>query len=70
MSKPLSKADEMMTRICGEYREMPGLMLNREQARRLWQVDDAVCGQLLDILVEARFLRRRADGQYVRTSST
>jgi hypothetical protein len=70
MSKPLSTADEMMTRICGEYREMPGLMLNREQARRLWQVDDAVCGQLLDILVEARFLRRRADGQYVRTSST
>jgi hypothetical protein len=65
-----SKLDEMMRRICGEYLEMPGLMLNRQQARRLWQVDDAFCGELLDFLVESRFLRRRPDGQYVRVSST
>jgi hypothetical protein len=64
------KLDEMMKRICGEYMEMPGLMLNRQQARRLWQVDDAFCGELLDYLVKSRFLRRRPDGHYVRASST
>ena len=59
---------EMIRRICGEYREMPGLGLKREQARRLWHVDDEFCGELLDFLVESRFLRRRSDGRYVRAS--
>jgi hypothetical protein len=56
----------MLKRICGEYREMPGLGLRLEQARRLWHLDDAVCGELLDSLVETRFLRRAADGRYIR----
>lgn len=60
---------EMMRRICGEYLEMPGLVLNRAQARRLWQVDDAVCEELLESLVQSHFLRRRPDGSYVRASS-
>ena len=59
---------EMIRRICAEYREMPGLGLKREQARRLWHVDDEFCGELLDSLVESRFLRRRSDGRYVRAS--
>ena len=57
---------EMIRRICGEYLEMPGLGLKREQARRLWHVDDEFCGELLDSLVESRFLRRKSDGRYVR----
>jgi hypothetical protein len=60
---------EMISRICGEYLEMPGLGLKREQARRLWHVDDEFCGELLDSLVESRFLRRRSDGRYVRASN-
>ena len=59
---------EMISRICGEYLEMPGLGLKREQARRLWQFDDEICGELLDSLVESGFLRRRSDGTYVRAS--
>ena len=59
---------DMISRICGEYLEMPGLGLKREQARRLWHVDDEFCGELLDFLVESRFLRRRSDGRYVRAS--
>ncbi|MGH8527360.1 MAG: hypothetical protein ACREXY_25080 [Gammaproteobacteria bacterium] len=59
----------MLIRICGEYEEMPGLNLRRDQARRLWDLDDATCGELLDALVESRFLHRRSDGRYVRAGS-
>ncbi len=64
-----ARKQEMINRICGEFLEMPGLGLNREQARRLWQVDDEFCGELLDSLVESRFLCRRADGRYVRAAT-
>jgi hypothetical protein len=60
---------DMMRRICSEYRQMPGLALDRERARRLWQVDRALCGELLESLVEARFLRRKSNGRYVRASA-
>lgn len=59
--------DVLLNRIRAEYREMPGLVLNREQARRLWHLDDKICGELLDALVETRFLQRRIDGRYIRT---
>jgi hypothetical protein len=58
--------EEMLRRICGEYLEMPGLRLKREQAQRLWGLDEATCAQLLDVLVEAGFLRRLAGGTYGR----
>jgi hypothetical protein len=57
---------EMLDRICGEYREQPGLGLRLEQARRLWDLDLVFCGELLESLVETRFLRRAADGRYIR----
>ena len=60
---------DILIRICAEYTEMPGLNLRRDQARRLWGLDDTTCGQLLDALVESRFLQRRTDGRYVRTGS-
>jgi hypothetical protein len=64
-----TRKQEMIRRICGEFLEMPGLGLKREQARRLWQVDDEFCGELLDELVESRFLYRRSDGRYVRAAT-
>ena len=60
---------DMLTRICSEYREMPGLNLRRDQARRLGDLDDTICAELLDALVESRFLQRRDDGRYVRAGS-
>ena len=68
-SAKLSLKQAMIKRICGEFLEMPGLGLKREQARRLWQVDDELCGELLDTLVESRFLCRRSDGRYVRAAT-
>ena len=60
---------DMLVRICAEYQEMPGLNLRRDQARRLWDLDDTICGELLDALVESRFLQRRTDGRYIRAGS-
>jgi len=53
-------------RIQGEYREMPGLSLTAEQARRLWGLDESACRAILEVLVDLQFLRRTARGSYVR----
>jgi hypothetical protein len=59
---------DLLSRIRGEFLEMPGLRLTREQARRLWALDDTTCRWLLDALVEARFLTLQPDGRYGRPS--
>jgi hypothetical protein len=58
-------ADErLLRRVWDEYVEMPGLRLTREQARRLWGVDESTCTQLLDSLVAAHVLVCGRDGRY------
>ncbi len=57
---------EAAERVQGEYREMPGLSLTPEQARRLWGLDELACVAILDALVDVQFLRRTAKGSYVR----
>ena len=61
-----SSLDDLVRRVRGEFLEMPGLHLTREQARRLWALDDPTCTSILDALVEVQFLVRQADGQYSR----
>ena len=63
-------APEMLDRIRSEYREMPGLKLTREQARRLWAIDARTCERVLLALVETRFLRRTRDGAFVLSASS
>jgi hypothetical protein len=58
--------EEMLRRICGEYLEMPGLRLQCAQAQRLWGLDEETCAELLDFLVEQRFLQRTESGSYIR----
>ena len=60
--------EEMLRRICGEYLEMPGLRLLCAQAQRLWGLDERTCAELLDFLVDQRFLQRTENGSYVRLS--
>jgi hypothetical protein len=59
---------ELMVRVQGEYREMPGLRLTEVQARRLWGLDDRTCSLVLIALVEQQFLRRTPAGTYLRLS--
>jgi hypothetical protein len=57
--------DQLLTRIRGEYLEMPGLSLTLPQACRLWQLDTATCAAVLQQMVEARVLYRTADNRYL-----
>ena len=53
-------------RLRNEFLEMPGLRLTAAQARRLCGLDLTACQAALAALVDARFLRRAADGSYAR----
>ena len=68
VTSPCSRiTDALIQRVCGEFLEMPGLRLTRQQARRLWGLDEPTCRQVLDFLVDARFLARpERDGAYSR----
>ena len=56
----------LLTRIRGEYLEMPGLRLSLEQAQRLCGVERMLCKTVLDALVEAKFLCVKPNGTYAR----
>jgi hypothetical protein len=47
---------------------MPGLQLTVKQAQRLWGLDEPTCVQVLNILVDAGFLRRIEGGKYGRAT--
>jgi hypothetical protein len=64
-----SSLSPLVRRIEGEYREMPGLKLTEGQARRLWGLDAQTCRVILLALVRKRFLRRAANGMYIRAAS-
>jgi hypothetical protein len=68
-SAPLSLED-VIRRVQGEYREMPGLRLTTAQAQRLWGLDHAACDQLLTTLVDTKFLFRTRDGAFMRSDNT
>jgi hypothetical protein len=57
-------------RIRAEYAEMPGMRLTAAQVKRLSGVGLAVCRQVLDDLVRARFLEARPDGSYSRAAES
>lgn len=58
----------VLTRIRGEYLEMPGLRLKPEQAQRLCGVERALCQRVLDMLVDMKFLCLKQDGSYTRVN--
>ena len=66
MREPGRGIQEVVSRIRGEFLEMPGLRLTSEQARRLWRLDETACEAVLGALVDARFLARTRDGAFVR----
>jgi DNA-binding GntR family transcriptional regulator len=58
----------LLSRIRGEYLEMPGMRLTLEQAQRLCGVERTLCRRMLDTLVAEKFLRVESDGMYARVS--
>ena len=65
---PVHFQHRLLTRVWAEYCELPGLGLTELQAQRLWGVDAATCGALLDVLVRTELLMRGVDGRYRRFS--
>jgi len=57
-----------VNRIRGEYMEMPGLRLSLAQAQRLWGMDAESCTIVLQLLIDASFLRRTPNGEYLRVT--
>ena len=53
-------------RVQSEYAEMPGLSVTMPQAQRLLDIDRATCALVFKALVDQEFLRRTAQGRYVR----
>ena len=60
----------LLSRIRGEYLEMPGLRLTFAQACRLWHMEVMTCNAVLEKLTAERFLRRTEDGAYLVFSGT
>ena len=55
----------LIERILGEYREMPGLALTADQARKLWGCDALTCQCVVDMLVKQGVLRWSSHGRLV-----
>lgn len=53
-----------------EYVEMPGLALTAWQAQRLCNLPEELCDRALRVLTECGFLRRTADGRYLRARTS
>jgi len=60
--------EPLVERVRGEFNEMPGLQLSEAQAARLWGVEQAACRQIVDVLVDAEFLRWTSNGLIARAT--
>ncbi|HEX5473400.1 MAG TPA: hypothetical protein VFX12_01960 [Vicinamibacterales bacterium] len=58
--------EDLLERICAEYREMPALRLTVAQAQRLWSLDRETCAEALAALVRSHCLWRTRDGVYAK----
>ena len=58
-------SDRLGRRVRAEFLEMPGLCLTFDQAQRLWSLERRTCEDLLNSLIDSRFLRRTDRGLFV-----
>ena len=66
MSPTQTSVADWLQIIRGEFSEVPGLHLTRQQFQKLWGLDGETASTLLDVLVDQKFLRRTSDEGYVR----
>ena len=70
VDRPTLHAADWLGLIRSEYREIPGLHLTLDQARRLWHLDDRTTHAIVHALVETNFLRQTDTGGYVRADAS
>jgi hypothetical protein len=66
MTTTTSMIGPIALHIRAEYLESPGLRLTATQIQRLWRLDAIQCEAVLTALIDARFLRRTGNGEFVR----
>jgi hypothetical protein len=54
--------ESIARRVLAEFEEMPGLMLTRYQASRLFGLEPELCKVVLDSLVDRAYLRQTSSG--------
>lgn len=67
---PRQDPSALLTRIRGEFLEMPGLRLGPAQAARLWALDRETSERALRALADAGFLWQTADGLFLRVTTS
>ena len=58
--------ESLVSRVSGEFSEIPGLRLTPAQATRLWGLERETCHQVIERLVAAAFLRWTPAGAVAR----
>jgi hypothetical protein len=58
--------EEVITAIRGEFNEMPGMRLTRDQFCRLWRLDSREAERVIEFLMTSGFLRRDQGNRYGR----
>jgi hypothetical protein len=66
----LTPSDLLLQHIQGEFAESPGLRLTPWQFQRLWNLEAGEARQIIDLLVQMRFLREARDGAFVRRDAS
>jgi hypothetical protein len=61
--------EDVVQRIRGEFREMPGLRLTPAEATKLWGLEHNTCRAVIDALVATAFLRWTSAGSVTRADS-
>jgi len=56
--------DALLSRIQGEFHDMPGLSLTVPQAARLFALRADIASRILDRLDDERVLRHKSNGQF------
>jgi len=57
---------QLLQMIRGEFLEIPGLRLTRNQVQDLWGLDAEARDTILDTLTAAGFLKETGDGAFIR----
>lgn len=53
-------------RVLAEFEEMPGMALTRRQASKFFGLEQDVCRLVLDMLIDAAYLRETVAGRITR----
>jgi hypothetical protein len=60
------RTEEIISTIRGEFNEMPGMKLTRDQFCRLWHLEAKLAERVIGSLTASGFLQKDGDNRYGR----